>query len=119
MGSVRNPAMIFDFQQARDGHLRRAGDKRPLISLAEAQARIERCALWLASQDLHVLGFVGSSQNDPVVVVAAHPKVWALFSGRAYSKGHTRDGALRAEVWEGIDRINRVNVRWQEVSACA
>ena len=111
MGPMRNPAMIFDFQQARSEHARRAHDKRPLVSLAEAQARIERCALWLATQDLRVLGFVGSSLNDPVVVVAAHPKVWALFSGRAYSMGHTRDGALRAEVWEGIDRINRVSVR--------
>jgi hypothetical protein len=110
---MRNPAMIFDFQQAR------FSSKRPIINLAEAQARIERCALWLSTHDLRVLGFVGSSVNDPVVVVAAHPKVWALFSGRAYSKGHTRDGALRAEVWEGVDRINHVNVRWQEVSACA
>lgn len=111
-----NPALIFDFAQERAV---RHQDDRPRISLAEALARIERTGRWLDSRQLCVLGFATSTRSDPVVIVAAHPDAWILFAGRAYSKGHKLDGALRYEVWEGLDRINQVRVRWQEVSACA
>lgn len=110
-------ALIFDFNQERA--TRNSRERQPRISFEEAQARIARTGLWLASKQLCVLGFASSTLSDPVVIVAAHPDAWILFAGRAYSKGHTREGALRYEVWEGLDRINQVRVRWQEVVACA
>lgn len=110
-------ALIFDFNQERA--TRHQTDQRPRVSLTEALARVERTGEWLASKQLYVLGFACATRSEPVVIVAAHPDVWILFAGRYESKGHRRDGALRYEVWEGMDRINQVRVRWQEVSACA
>ncbi len=111
-----NRALVFDFAQEQAN---RAHHTRPRNNLADIQQRIERCSAWLASKKLCVLGFVGSTLSDPVVIVAPHPAAWILFSGRANNKGHKQEGALRYEIWEGFDRLNQVNVRWQEVVACA
>lgn len=112
-----NTALVFDFNKERAE--RPPHDTRPRISFAEAQTRIERAGQWLAAAHLCVLGFVASTVSDPVLIVAAHRDVWTLFAGRAERKGFKQDGALRYEVWEGLDRINQVRVRWQEVVACA
>jgi hypothetical protein len=91
---------------------------RPRYLLSDLQRRIEMSCQWLAGQKLTVLLFIGSTLSLPIVVVAAHPRVYALFSGRCERKGFRQDGALRYEVWEAIDRINQVRVRWEEVIAC-
>lgn len=111
-----NAALIFDFNKER---ATRQAESKPRVSLEEALQRVERTGEWLASKQLCVLGFACTTRSEPVVIVAAHPDAWILFAGRYESKGHRRDGALRYEVWEGMDRINQVRVRWQEVSACA
>lgn len=113
-----NAALIFDFNEERDTRCKREADPRPHISLADALSRIERAGQWLASKQVCVLAFIGSTLSDPVMIVAAHRDVWALFSGRAERTGFKQEGALRYEVWEGLDRINQVRVRWQEVVAC-
>lgn len=112
-----NTALIFDFNEERA----RAGREsdRVRLSMSDAQNRIARCGRWLESTQLCVLGFVYSTLSDPVIIVAAHPDAWRLFAGRAENTGHDFKGALRYEVWEGFDRINKVRVRWQEVVACA
>lgn len=114
-----NAALIFNFNEERSARAARETDTRPRISLADALARIERAGAWLASKQLCVLGFTGSTLSSPVMIIAAHPEAWILFSGRTDRLGFKQEGALRYEVWEGLDRINQVRVRWQEVVACA
>ena len=112
-----NSAMIFDFSFA----LRKArhATVQPRVNISEALDQINRCSAWLAANDIPVMGFVCSTLHSPVVYVAAHPRVWSLFSNRALNPEHRRDGALRFDVWSGFDRINKVSVLWEEVSACA
>lgn len=112
-----NTALIFDFN--RPSAPRRAPAPASRVDLGEALANIARTAQWLAEHQVCVIGFVASTLHDPVLIVAAHPAVWRLFAGRVTSPGHCRNGALRYDVHECEDRINRVTVRWQEVSACA
>ena len=107
-------ARVFDLASVRD-----ARRIRQHISLTDAQTRIERCSQWLAENGVCVLAFTGTTLHDPIIVAAAHPKVWMLFSGRAERTGYRQDAALRYETWEGSDQINQVRVRWQEVVACA
>ena len=111
-----NSAMIYDFSAA----LRRArhAEATPRVNIFAALEQIACCGSWLGSQGVSVLGFTASTLHEPVVFVAAHPKVYALFPGRDNPE-QRQDGALRYEVWEGLDPINRVVVRWEEVSACA
>jgi len=113
-----NTALVFDFSAAQQ--LRRtAAAATSRVCLAEALQRLERCRTWLEAHQVTVLGFVASTLRAPVVVVAAHQRVWQLFNGRACTQGQRQQGALRYVVWEGIDRNNRVTVRWEEISACA
>lgn len=112
-----NSAMIIDFSAA----LRRAKHATvpARVDIYEAFAQIGRCSAWLAGNGIPVLGFVCSTLHSPMVFVASHPRVWSLFSNRALSPEQRQDGALRYEVWQGFDRVNKVSVLWEEVSACA
>ncbi len=110
-----NHALVFDLSVERD----RRATMPQRISLADALRRIERSSQWLGSAQLRVLAFSANTLHDPVIIVASHPRVWSLFSGRAERTGYRQDGALRYEVWEGIDHINHVCIRWLEVMACA
>lgn len=113
-----NASLVFDFSAAQQ--LRRtAAAATSRVCLTEALQRVERCHLWLEAHQVSVLGFVASTLHSPVVVVAASQRVWQLFNGSACTKGQRQQGALRYVVWEGIDRNNRVTVRWEEISACA
>lgn len=114
MDTANRDPVIVDFAAAR-----RHACREPRISLIEATQRIERSCRWLAENSLVILGFGGTSFSDPIVFVSAKPAVYSLFSGRYERLKQRRDGALRYETWEGRDRINNVNVRWEEVIACA
>lgn len=92
--------------------------RAPRYRLDELLERIERSCQWLAGKQLSVLSFGGSTFDKPVIIVAASPRVYALFSGQFERKGFCQDGALRHEVWEANDSINQVRVRWEEVVAC-
>ena len=111
-----NPAMVYDCSAAL--RKARSAGAVPRVNIYAALEQIACCGSWLGSHGVAVLGFAASTLHDPVVFVAAHPKVYALFPERD-NPGHRRDGALRYEVWQGFDRTNRVAVRWEEVSACA
>lgn len=89
------------------------------VNLAEVLLRIDMSCDWLAAQGLSILSFSCSTLGTPIVVVAAHPKVYAALSGRFERTGFCQDGALRYETWEAFDVVNRVRVRWQEVKVCA
>ena len=89
------------------------------VSLAELLERIDLACEWLAGKGLSILSFSGSTLDTPIIVVAAHPRVYAALSGRYERTGFCQDGALRYETWEAFDVVNRVRVRWQEVKACA
>lgn len=112
-----NSAMIFDFSSA----LRKArhATTPARVNIDEALDQIDRCSAWLAANGIPVMGFVCSTLHPPVVYVAAHPRVWSLFSNRALNREFRQDGALRFDVWSGFDRVNKVSVLWEEVSACA
>ena len=120
-----NPAMVFNFGRERAARLRRTGDARPSISLDDAQRRVAKCCAWLEANSISVEGFVFSTLSRPVVVVAAQRETWTLFNGRARSHGHYFEGKLKYEAWVkyeawgGFDEFNHVDVRWEEVSACA
>jgi len=92
------------------------GPERP--NFGEMLGRIERACVFLDDKRLSILSFSGSTLDSPVVLVAAAPRVYALFSGRCERRGYCQDGALRYETWEAFDIINQVRVRWQEVVAC-
>lgn len=89
------------------------------VNLAEVLLRIDMSCDWLAAQGLSILSFSCSTLDTPIIVVAAHPKVYAALSGRFERTGFCQDGALRYETWEAFDVVNQVRVRWQEVKACA
>ncbi|SDI52325.1 hypothetical protein [Propionivibrio dicarboxylicus] len=107
-------AVLYDFVSARERsrHLEK-------VKSADALKRIERCDAWLNKNGVEVIGFRQPLFGMPYVIVGARPAVFSLFSGRKEFKGHRQDGALRYKVWEGIDRVNNVSVRWVEVVACA
>ena len=107
-------AVIYDFASQR-----RHANRQARVSLPDALRRIERCCQWLAGQGLGIVGFGFSTLHDPVVFVTAKPAVYSVFSGRSERCKQRQDGALRYEVWEGRDERNHVNVRWEEVIACA
>ena len=106
-----NTAMLYDFSAAQ--RAARLVPPARRVDVVNALRRIERCADWLASKDVPMLGFVGSSLYDPVIFVASHPRVWMLFSGRALNPETRRDGALRYDVWQGFDAVNLLTVRWE------
>ena len=112
-----NSAMIIDFSAALRRERHAAMPAR--VNVYDAQKQIGRCCAWLAGHDIPVMGFVCSTLHDPVVYVAAHPRVWSLFSNRALNPEFRQDGTLRFDVWQGFDRVNKVSVLWEEVSACA
>lgn len=112
-----NAALIFDFNAIRAERSRKT-DSTPRVDLAEAMKNLMLTAQWLAGRGVLVLGFAASTLHAPVVIVAAQREVWALFAGKMTNPGHRMDGAFRYEVWESEDCVNRVTVRWQEVSAC-
>lgn len=107
-------AVLYDFVSAR----KRVGCLQQTKS-CDALKQIERCETWLAKNGIEVIGFRQPLFGSPYVIVSARPAVFSLFSGRKEFKGHRQDGAFRYKVWEGIDRINNVAVRWVEVVACA
>ena len=111
-----NPAMVYDFSAA----LRKARHVEAAyrVNIYAALEQIACCGSWLGSHGVAVVGFAASTLHEPVVFVAAHPKVYALFPQRD-KPGQRQDGALRYDVWEGTDQANHVTVRWEEVSACA
>ena len=111
-----NSAMIINFSAA----LRKArrADATERVNIYNALEQIACCGSWLGAHQISILGFTASTLHEPVVFVAAHPKVYALFSDRDNPE-QRQDGALRYEVWQGFDPINKVTVRWEEVSACA
>lgn len=94
------------------------GVGRQRVSLDDLLRRIERACQFLAGANLSVLSFGGSTFDGPIVVVAASPRVYSLFSGRYERTEFRQDGALRHETWEATDAVNHVRVRWQEVVAC-
>ncbi|MFZ4539279.1 hypothetical protein [Propionivibrio sp.] len=114
-----NPAMIYNFGRERAARMRRPADLKPRISLEDAQRRIAKCCEWLSANGIGVQGFVFSTLSNPVIFVSAQREVWGLFSGRVHSKGHYLEGALKYEAWQGFDEFNHVEIRWEEVSACA
>lgn len=94
------------------------GTGRDNVSLTNLLTRIDRACQSLVRADLSVISFGGSTFDGPVVVVAAHPRVYAHFSGRYARKAFRHEGALRHETWEATDSINHVRVRWEEVIPC-
>lgn len=107
-------ATILDLAAART----RAG--RPNTTRFQTVlSRLHSCGEWLEANGLTIIGLRQPLFGEPTVTVTAKPSVYALFSGRYERLGYKQDGALRYEVWEGMDRINRVAVRWVEVVACA
>lgn len=116
---IANSAMVMDFSSARMARRRRASDARPHLSIDDALRRVTKCCAWLEKSGIYPESFGYSTLSRPVVIVPAVPGVWTLFSGRVESKGQRQDGALRYEVFEGVDNHNMVDVRWERGVVCA
>lgn len=104
-------AAVLDFA-------RRPATRRPRYAIAEQMSRVNAAVRWLEAYGLHVEHTIASTLSLPIVVVTAHPRAYVLFSGRYERKGYRQDGARRYEIWEALDRMNQVRVRWEEVVAC-
>lgn len=113
IGSTMN-AVIYDYAAAR-----MRAHEIGKFNLQDVLQRVENCCRWLSESGMTVIGFKKPLAAAPYVIVSVRPEVYILFSGRYERLGHKRDGALRYEVWEGMDEVNQIAVRWIEVVACA